>query len=92
VAAVFVRPRGRQPLDAPIELATRDTGRTWTLTPEPGRPGRVAVADGDDPRSVARIVASAEGLLLVVWGRRSLGAVGATATGDRALVEGFRPA
>lgn len=89
---VFVRPRGRQPLDAPLGLATRDTGRAWTLTPDPRRPGRVTVADGDDPRSVARIVASAEGLLLVLWGRRSLEAVGAHVTGDRAVVERFRPA
>lgn len=61
---IFTRTRGKQVLDAPVRIATSNTGSSWVLAPA-HKPGRVDLVD-DPGEVVATLSGPAERMLLAL--------------------------
>lgn len=90
--SVFRRTRGGQFIDAPLGLVTTDSGGSWRVQPA-AKPGRVEIVTGAGALDgvATTVAASAEALLLAVWGRRDLDDGGFHVTGRAELARAFLP-
>lgn len=86
---VFVRTRGKQTLNGPLELRSSAPARSWTLRPAK-KPGRLDInAEGVVP--AVEVIGRPEELLLVLWGRLGLHEAEVAIVGDESVADTLVP-